>query len=184
MPEKSRTSSDGLTASQAVRLLMAHRGMLHGYIASIAGDPNIVEDVFGELSVRVLEKHAQIYSAKAFTSWARSTARHLVFQQIDRLERKPVAMKRELLETLEGRWAHLEADEEPTPALSALRLCLEKLTPRARKLVALRYEKNRNGRQIAEAMQRPINTIYVAMSRIHTRLADCIRNQSLPEADA
>ena len=61
--------------------------------------------------------------------------------------------------------------------IEALRICLEELTPRSQKIVRLRYGQGMKGAELAEVFQRPLNTIYVAVYRIHRALADCIRKR-------
>jgi len=170
-PEK----DTGLDPKEAIRLLLSQRGMLSGYIASITGDPVIAEDVFQELSMLVLEKHAQIHGPRAFPAWARTAARHLAMRHLRKRGREPMALSSEVIEVLEEEWDRHDDAGGESDRLQALRTCMEHLTPRSRKLVKMRYELNHDGRQIAESFQRPINTIYVAMSRIHSTLADCVR---------
>jgi RNA polymerase sigma-70 factor (ECF subfamily) len=79
-----------------------------------------------------------------------------------------------LLDQMEEIWA--EHDPSPTADLvEALRHCLERLSPNARELVKLRYQDGISGSRLAEVVNRQLNTVYVALSRIHRSLGDCIR---------
>ena len=45
-----------LDQASALRLLLANRSMLLGYINAITGDPTLTEDVFQEVSLVVMNK--------------------------------------------------------------------------------------------------------------------------------
>ena len=51
----------------------------------------------------------------------------------------------------------------------------ESTEQRARKLVDLRYRQNVSGKEVARKLSLPVNTVYVAMSRIHRTLSECVR---------
>lgn len=57
----------------------------------------------------------------------------------------------------------------------ALKACLERLSPYSRRLIELRYAQGISGPQLAEAVGRKLNTIYVALTRTHRTLAECVR---------
>ena len=98
------SEAHGLDAKEAIRLLMSQRGMLSGYIASITGDPVVAEDVFQELSILVLEKHADIHGPRAFPAWARTAARHLAMRQLRKRGREPMALSADVIEVLDNEW--------------------------------------------------------------------------------
>ncbi len=172
----SKPEGGGLDAREAIRLLMAHRGSLFGYVTAITGDPLLAEDVFQEVSVLVLEKHHEVYGPEAFPAWIRSLARYRALDQVRKRKRNPISLSADVIESLDSDWDDLDRNED-SDRIAALKRCLERLTPRSRRLVELRYEENRNGKQIAETVRRPLNTVYVALSRIHGNLAECVRRR-------
>lgn len=52
---------------------------------------------------------------------------------------------------------------------------MEQLTPNARELIDLRYARDIKGRALAEKLGRKPNAVFVALSRIHRTLSDCIQ---------
>ena len=56
-------------------------------------------------------------------------------------------------------------------------MCLEKLSPYARRVVELRYVEGLTGSRLAEALNRNLTAAYVAVSRINKTLAECVRNR-------
>lgn len=58
-----------------------------------------------------------------------------------------------------------------------LETCLGRLSSFARKLILLRYRHNQTGVRLAEAMDRKVRYVYVALSRTHRTLKHCMRRQ-------
>lgn len=164
----------------ALRLLLINRGMLLGYITAITGDPTLSEDVFQEVSIVVLDKHAQLTSSEGFKPWARTIARFQALKAVARRRAGPIMLSGDIVDLLDKSWSAL--DEDPAALadherMAALRSCLTRITPRARRLVEMRYFENLPGARIAELLGKPLNTIYVAISRIHRALGECVRGE-------
>lgn len=166
-----------LDQGSALRLLLANRAMLIGYINAITGDPTLTEDVFQEVSLVVLAKHASVTNSEGFKPWVRTIARFQSLKAVSRSRSSPVMLVGEAIERLDRAWEDLDRGSPQREPLAALTRCLARLTPRARQLVNLRYHQNLSGERIADMLQRPLNTIYVAMSRIHRTLGACIRQE-------
>ena len=166
-----------LDQGAALRLLLTNRAMLIGYINAITGDPTLTEDVFQEVSLVVLAKHAVVADVEGFRPWVRTIARFQSLKAVNRRSNSPLILVGEAIERLDRAWEDLDVGAAKREPLAALTRCLAGLTPRARQLVTMRYHQNLSGERIAEQLQRPLNTIYVAMSRIHRTLGACIRQE-------
>lgn len=166
-----------LDAAAALRLLLACRGMLIGYINAITGDPTLTEDVFQEVSIVVLEKCGQVSGADGFKPWARTIARFQALKAVNRRKTSRAVLGDDLVAAIDHAWDELDREDEDGEALLALRRCLERITPRAQRLVQMRYHQNLPGARIAAILGQPLNTVYVAISRIHRSLAECVRGQ-------
>ena len=162
------------THDQAIKALMAERAPLLGYIRAIVGDPHLAEDVFQEVVLVVVRKGAPADDAARFPAWIRTVAR---FESLAALRKRhqQVPFDDALLDAFDAHWAACEDAESHRPAVDALRACLERLSPTSRRLVAAKYERSQSGDQIAAEIGRPVNTVYVALTRIHKALADCVR---------
>ena len=100
--------------------------------------------------------------------WNRSTA-------LRKRGRGPRPLGDAVLDLLDAAWdAAGAAWKILSDQLESLRDCMKKLTDRARHILHLRYAEGIKGEALAEALQQPPNTVYVALSRIHQRLAKCI----------
>ena len=155
-----------------LRLLVAERGPLLGFIASLARDRDLAEDVFQTLVVLTSEKQPAVSSREHFLAWARTAARFEVNNAL-RKRKRTVPLDDHVVDLLEQQWT--AADRQGGPALAeALEHCLGGLTPNVRNLLHQRYEKGLSGEALARSVDRKVNAVYVALSRAYRLLADCI----------
>src|SRR5262245_48277976 len=131
-----------------LRVLLRERAKLLAYIASILRQRELVEDVFQEISLLALNKREEIDGEEHLMPWLRKAAR---FKALRVLETQPkaVSLEPDVIEALEAAWARTDAISVQD-LRDALRVCLEKLTPKARRLVALRYDAELSGAEVAE----------------------------------
>lgn len=174
--------TDGLDQETALRGILAEEPLLLGFVRAIVGSRTLAEDIFQDLVVLVMRKHAEIPNAAALPGWSRRAVRFLALKALEKRARERPVMDEELIALLE-RAVEDEGEVAVDPYLSALGACREKLSPTARELLALRYEHGIPGEQIAERLGRPLNTVYVTISRLHRTLADCIRARLRGERD-
>jgi len=166
-----------LDQASALRLLLANRSMLLGYINAITGDPTLTEDVFQEVSLVVMTKYASVTDSDGFRPWSRTIARFQSLKAVNRRRSSPLIMSGEIIDRLDQAWDDRERDDPRSTSIDALEHCLNKLTPKAQELVQMRYHQDLSGQTIAEQLKKPLNTIYVALSRIHRSLGECIRGE-------
>jgi RNA polymerase sigma-70 factor (ECF subfamily) len=162
--------------ASALKLLLAHRSMLLAYINSIVHDAILTEDVFQDTAILILEKREQLPGAQQFPNWARSIARLVAANAVRKVRKMPRGLDESVLNSLEENWR--EADTVPDPdTIDALRNCTERLTPRIRQILELRYAQNVSSKEIASRLGQPANTVYVALTRAHRALAECIKQR-------
>ena len=166
-----------LDQAGALRLLLANRAMLLGYINVITGDPTLTEDVFQEVSIVVMEKFPLVQDHDGFRPWARTIARFQSLKAVNKRRANPVILAGEVIDRLDQAWEEHDRDDPRASSVAALERCIAKLTPRAQELVQLRYHEDLSGQHIADRLRKPLNTIYVAISRIHRTLAECVRSE-------
>lgn len=166
-----------LDQSTALRLLLANRAMLLGYINVITGDPTLTEDVFQEVSIVVMEKFPDVQDQDGFRPWSRTIARFQALKAVNKRRANPVVLAGEVIDRLDEAWGLHDREDPRASSVAALERCIAKLTPRAQELVKLRYHEDLSGQHIAERLRKPLNTIYVAISRIHRTLAECVRGE-------
>lgn len=154
-----------------VRLLLTQRSMLLGYLESILRDAHLAEDLFQDVTLIALKKRADLADPDGFAPWVRKIARLEAMNALRRRTRAPQALDDAVLDVLDRHWT--AADDGP--AHDALRRCLQRLPPKSRHLLTLRYRDDLSGQPLADRLTQPLNTVYVTLARIHRALSDCIR---------
>ena len=67
----------GLDQETAMRCVLAQEPLLLGFLRAIVGSRQVAEDLFQDLVVLVMRKHAEIPNADAVPGWTRRAARFL-----------------------------------------------------------------------------------------------------------
>jgi len=162
--------------SEFVRTLLAERGTLLGFIHSLVRDRHLAEDVFQSVMVAAISKRDEIQDREHLLKWLRTAARFEAMSQLRGRRGEPAGLDDSVLNLLEAHWARHDNYPGSVKA-DALRRCVALLTPNARDLLRLRYEEGISGERLAAAVGKGLNTVYVALTRIHRALADCVRNR-------
>ena len=170
----------GLSQDEVVRLLLAGRAMILAYVQSIVRDPHTAEDVLQDISILAVNKREAIADEVHFRGWIRRAARLEAMNVLCRQKKAPRPLSEPILDLLEGHWDNQD-DDWSARRIEALGVCLKKLTPGSRQLVEMRYGEGIAGNRLAELLGKPTNTIYVAMSRIHRKLGECVRRRLASE---
>jgi len=160
------------SAEQIQRLFLEHANRLRGFIFALLADRSAVDDVLHEVLLTATAKRADFTPGTDFLAWTRAIARLKVLEHVQRTG-KSVAISDEAWQSLAI--AAPEADDAWEPRRSALQGCLEKLAPRARELVNLRYSDERLGMEdIAARVSWSVGAVKVALSRARKSLWDCV----------
>ena len=175
-PEEAGSQSTGMDQDEAVDALLAEKPLLVGYARAIVGNRTVAEDLFQDLLILVMRKHAEIPDAQALAGWSRRALRFLALKALEKRSRERPAMDAELVDLIDATCA----ESQPARAdryLDALVHCRDRLPERSRRLLAMRYEEEISGQEIADRLGRPINTVYVTLTRLHRALEECVRAQ-------
>lgn len=156
--------------------LMRDRAKLFAFIWAIVHDEHLAEDVLQDVSALVLEKHMEIENEAHLLGWMRRAARFLSFKALDKQRRRPLSLDEAVIDLLDRHWEDLDR-QSSSDRVDALRDCLGKLSPYASQLVRLRYAEGLSGHSLAKAVERKIDTVYVALSRIHRAIRECIEQR-------
>ena len=164
-----------MTAEDITSCLLRERLALVGFISSVTRDFHIAEDIFQDVCVKAVGRAGEYESPQHLMNWARLMGRRRGIDVLRARDGKVVGLSEEMLAALEPVWP--EGDDAGSPALEALRKCLERLTPNNQEIVRLRYFEGRAGAAVAEAMGRKLDTIYQALARIHKTLGECVKQR-------
>lgn len=170
-----------LPHTTVVRELLRQRNRLVAYLWTLTGDHHLAEDLFQDLSSEAVHDDRAFADEAHLRRWLRQVARFRAIDALKRRQREPRPLEQEVLLRLESAgeddWTASDADD-----VEALRDCLDRLSPYARALVRLRYGEGLSGATLAARLGRQLNTVYVALSRAHRTLGECVRVQLGREA--
>jgi len=171
-------TSDEAKMDTFVRLLGQNQRRVFLYVLSLVPRYIEAEEIVQETNLVLWREFEQFQPGTNFAAWACRVAFNQVLawrkrQQRDRLEFSPAVLEVVARET-ESAWDHLEDRAQ------ALAGCIEKLPPHHRELLRLRYSDNLTIDTIATRLDRTLDAVYRALSRIRQTLHGCV-SQSLAE---
>lgn len=145
---------------------------VRGFVFGLVADRAAADDIFQEVFLTVLQRSSDFRPDGNFLAWVRGIARNKVLEYYRRQRSQALPFDEELLELLaeaaEGRESRLERQRD------ALSRCLERLAPRAREIVDLRYaEQPLSPPEIAERLSWTTNAVHVALARARAFLREC-----------
>lgn len=157
------------------RLFMRNASVIRGFILSLLPVRELVDDVFHDVFLVVVDKADSFEPGTDFLAWVYVISRHKVMHAMTKLRGKRTSvLAPEVMEALIAD-APTEAFNEDT--VDALKRCVDSLAPAARRMVQLRYEEALKPAQIAERLDIGTNSIYVTLSRARTLLRQCIKQR-------
>jgi RNA polymerase sigma-70 factor, ECF subfamily len=158
-----------------LKLFLKHEVDVKAFIASLLLDGHQRDDVFQEVALTLWQQVDAYDWQRPFAAWARGIAARKILQLRDQNARFPVAFSPETIQAILDAFERTE--ESVSGRMSALRECLKSLPADSRALLELRYERNLDCEQIARQTSRTLAAVYQALSRIRTRLEECVRKR-------
>ena len=162
----------------AVKGLMKDRARLIAYIYAIVRDWHLAEDLFQDVSALAIEKHDRIVDSDHLLLWARKAARNKSLEALRKRKYTPLTLADDVIELLDGAWLEIDRTDSDLE-VDYLRICLQKLSPRAQRVVNLKYVEGLSGVQIAELVGSKVHSVYVSLTRAHRNLEACIQKRRL-----
>jgi RNA polymerase sigma-70 factor, ECF subfamily len=153
-------------------LFLQYAATVRGFVFGLVADRSAADDVFQEVFLTVVQRGSDFRADGNFLAWVRGIARNKVLEHYRRQRVQALPFDDQLLELLA-----VTADEgEPQMERrrAALSRCLERLAPRAREIVDLRYaEQPLSPPEIAEQLAWTTNAVHVALARARAFLREC-----------
>ena len=96
-------------------------------------------------------------------------------QRYDQTKRLPVVLSPEAIQAVSSAFDRSEA--MASGKAQALEQCLDQLPEKSRQLLALRYERSLKIEQIAQEVRSTLDAVYQSLSRLRSRLHDCVERR-------
>lgn len=175
-------TENGLNANssrrdQMLKLLVQHQTMLSAYVSAIVHDPDLTNDILGDLAVLISSDKASFDLDRPVGPLLRGIARNLTMQALKQRQRFPVPTDPDLLDEIAPELDELDQSDEISRRKEALRACFGLLDGYHRQLLELRYFERQSYDEIERLLKRSVNSLHVMVCRIHKHLAECVRTR-------
>ena len=161
-----------MTQPELVRDFLEHRGLILGFIIALVRDPEIAEEVFQEVGLKVVEQAGKGTAVARFLPWVREIARNCVadhFRARSRTAALPDSLAAVIAQSFD------EHEPQDVAARRAhLQSCMGGLTERVRDLVTRRYRDGIPLDELASGVGWTTGSVKVAISRARKLLAECV----------
>jgi RNA polymerase sigma-70 factor (ECF subfamily) len=168
--------SDSHNETESRKRLMAlmtrHQRQIFSYIYALVPDRYDAEDLLQETSVVICEKFNDFEAGTDFVAWACQIAYWRVRYSRQKFARSKVVFDQEIVDAV-AQTASVMAEELDERHV-ALGNCLQKLHPRDRDLLLVRYEPGSGVEEAARRSGRTLQTAYKALARLRKLLLDCV----------
>jgi len=153
-------------------LMTRHQRQIFSYIYALVPDRYDAEDLLQETSLVICEKFNDFKEGTDFVAWACQIAYWRVRYSRQKYARSKVVFDQEIVDAVAQTASTMveELDERHV----ALGNCLQKLHPRDRDLLLVRYEPGSGVEEAAKRSGRTLQTAYKALARLRKLLLDCV----------
>lgn len=153
------------------KLFIKHSPEVRGYLLVFASDPNDADDLLHSAFLCVVAKAADFRPGTSFVAWARAIARIELLRLTNDRQRAPQLLAPEVIDLLSDDVPMFADDEVFQQALTG---CLERLAPRARQAIDLRYQQSLQPTEIAKRMSLAVTSVNVMLSRARATIETCV----------
>lgn len=153
------------------QLFVRHQSSIRAFILSIHPSFAEADDILQESFLTVTRKANEFAEGSNFIAWSFAIAR---FKTLESRRRRPLAGEQLSDEVLEALSASAPDAGFFDRRLEALQRCLDKLAPKARDMVRLRYHEECGPEEIARQLAWKQNAVNVALSRARAALRKCV----------
>jgi RNA polymerase sigma-70 factor (ECF subfamily) len=177
--EQASATALASSALDVARLVREHQTGIWRYLRVLGCPAAEAEDLTQETFLTVLTKPFHDYNRQATAAYLRQVARSLFISS----RRRAVAVAE--LDEAEAAWLRWAVKDDGQELLSALRMCLQKLTDRARQALDLRFGRQSSRVEISAALGLSEDGAKNLLQRSKDQLRACIEKALARErADA
>lgn len=168
-------------SDEFVQLFTRNQRRLYLFILSQLASTQDAEEVLQDTNLIIWSKYHQFEINTNFFAWCAQIATYEILKFRQRRQREKLRFSDEFVQAVADEV--LERADELELRRSALETCLTKLRPSDRNLIKQRYQPGERGKNLAEELGRPANSVYQSLGRIRRTLLECI-NRTLSAVEA
>ncbi|WP_169305306.1 sigma-70 family RNA polymerase sigma factor [Coraliomargarita akajimensis] len=156
-----------------LRQFYAQQGKLRGYVYSATRDYHATEEILQSTAIVVAQKAASFDRTRAESPWFIGIAKKHIQKWYSQQGRKPQAVSLDSLEHCLPDYEVFETDHIADRRL-ALKSCIACLPEKQKAIVGLRYEDNCDCSEIADRLDRTVQSVYALLKRLKQELRKCV----------
>jgi RNA polymerase sigma-70 factor, ECF subfamily len=173
------TDDDQSPGGEFVQLFTRSQRRLYVYILAQIHNPVDAEEVLQETNLVVWRKCRQFELGTNFLAWSSRIASYEILKYRERRRKDRLHFSEQFLEAVAQEV--VEVEDQLEEQRKALHVCLGKLRPRDRDLIRQRYASGKNGKDVADVLGRPANSVYQSLGRIRRTLLECLKRRLATE---
>lgn len=166
-------------SDEFVQLFTRAQRPLYLFILAQTGNVQSAEEILQETNLVMWSKLDQFQPGTNFAGWARQIATYEILKHRQRHRREKLTFSDEFLRAVADQVVAQSSESERRR--EALEHCLEKLQAMDRELIQQRYQPGNSGKELAELLGRPANSVYQSLGRIRRTLLECIQRRLAAE---
>ena len=151
--------------------------VLRAYLHAATRDVNETDELLQQVAQVLWEKFDQYDASRPFAAWAIGFARVQVMRWRQRQARARKLLSEQALEQVADAALRLASEAEADARPAMLEACLQRLQPRARSVVEMKYRGGLAIKQIAERLAMQVGAIEMTLVRARRALRDCIERK-------
>lgn len=145
---------------------------LGGFVRAQSPEPGLAEDIIQEVARQATENFDQYDPTMPFATWLVGIARQRIVDVYRERGRRPMVFSSEIVDSLASTFAQIQPEHDDR--LDGLRICLDKLSDRHRRVIDLRYSRKMSANDIAEKVGCSARAVTSMQQRIREALRHCI----------
>jgi RNA polymerase sigma-70 factor (ECF subfamily) len=156
-------------------LVRATEGEVRAFVCARAANLGMIEEVLQTTFVTAYTQLAKYEPRRTLLPWLKGIARNHLSEELRRMRRlQPLHADVAEQGMLAACATAVDEDEQRSGELDRLRICLERLTPRIRRLLELRYWQGLSVEELAVGQQQSANATAALLYRARKALSACL----------
>lgn len=155
---------------QVQQLFVQYQPELRAFALVLSADFVQADDALQETFLTVTAKASEFDLESNFLAWSRAILRFKILEARKRNKLPTIDCLDSLIASCPENWGSAER-------MQMLTECVEALAPKSREIIAMRYQREHSPTQIAELLDRSVNSVNVALSKARQALRECMDRQ-------
>jgi len=174
MTQENEKTSDFLKVKAPfVKLLTANYARIYAYIISLVPNDSDADDIMQETAAAMWKNFSKFEPGTNFVSWAVTVAKFQILNYRKRNKRSRLFLSEQAYDLLISETEKIQ--EQSQDRLQALRNCLQKLSPKDRQFIHMRYYDGASARIVAQKVGTSMDAVYRYTARLNNWLLSCVR---------